>query len=69
MARPSNGRNETPPLTVRVSPAERAALAAKAQAAGMRVSEALRAAMEAWEPVALRRELTLERDPEFTGGE
>ena len=71
MARPSNRRNETAPLTVRVSPAERAGFAAKAQTSGVRVSDALRAAMEAWEPLALapRREIRIERDADFTEGE
>jgi hypothetical protein len=68
MARPSNRRNETAPLTVRVSPAERAALRWKAEQAGMRVSDAARAAFEAWEPA--ERDVRPRREnAEFAGGE
>jgi mobilization protein NikA len=68
MARPSNRRNETAPLTVRVSPAERVALRLKAERAGMRVSEAARAAFDAWEPA--RQEARPRREnAEFVGGE
>lgn len=55
MARPSNRRNETSPFTVRLSPAERAALQQKAVLAGVRPSDAARAAIEAWEPPAPAR--------------
>lgn len=54
MARPSNRRAETPPLTVRLSPSEREALRQKADRAGMRVSEGVRAALDAWEPRVAR---------------
>jgi hypothetical protein len=52
MARPTRRRAEANPLTVRLSPAERDAFAAKAQEAGMKVSDAARAALEAWDPAA-----------------
>lgn len=55
MARPSNRRNETPPLTVRLSPAEREALRRKAARAGIKVSDGARAAFEAWDPAEWRR--------------
>ena len=68
MARPSNRRNETAPFTVRLSPAERAALKQKAAQAGVRASDAARAAIEAWEPCA-QRQSERRADAEFAGGE
>ena len=56
---------DAPPVMVRLSPAERADLDAKARTVRQSRSAAIRMAVAAWEPSAYeapRRELTLERD-------
>jgi hypothetical protein len=44
------GRSKTPPITTRLSPAERESFNRKAERAGLSVSAAARAAIEAWNP-------------------
>jgi len=48
--RASTGRSKVPPLSTRLSPEEKAAFERKAELAGMTVSAAARAAIEAWDP-------------------
>jgi hypothetical protein len=62
MPRASTGRNEISSMTVRLSAAERDRLCQKAATARMKLSDAMRAAFESWEPPI--PSVRVERDPE-----